>query len=500
MNKKIALLGLLVPFTASVGVVVFDSASNLQAVAETPKRHYIFNASNASLLDEHIDNYDYGYTGFNYIQTTDQQYTTRFYFDPDYIENGTENGGFGYLSTLDGQTYFGNVDAIPSMSKITIQYDKPSGEQDFSIDFGYTVVDFFHLDHNCVGTGHNGVFTFDFAGERPNYISLGFMGGYATITSIDIEYECSSSYGTLPTDYDEFDYRVSFLRNYDTTLNKFATTVSIDGFKTVPTGSDLTITLPTSFRELPVTCIGYGAFDDFSDYYNGFGSLNGIKKYVLPSTVNCIHDDAFKGNRSLTEINIPYGIKTIESSTFSGCVSLTTAELPLSVKEIGQSAFRDCNLLNFSNFPTGITLIWSDAFKNCTSLSCVLSLTNVIRLHESAFQNCSSLTDVRLGDSLEQSYGHVFEGCIGLTSIYLNRNVLVGTDDFDGCTNLHTIYTNADSKEEVFWMDDVAEQNKHTGMWEYDKYASKYVCRFGLGEFKVYKVNTTQDITFNDPR
>ena len=70
-------------------------------------------------------------------------------------------------------------------------------------------------------------------------------------------------------------------------------------------------------------------------------------KFVVPSGVTRIGDDAFSGCSGLTSIVIPNSVTRIgaennsyENGVFRDCTSLTTITLPNSVTEIGFYAFR----------------------------------------------------------------------------------------------------------------------------------------------------------------
>ena len=90
------------------------------------------------------------------------------------------------------------------------------------------------------------------------------------------------------------------------------------------------ITIPNS-----VTTIGNWAF-------NG---CRGLTSITIPNSVTTIGDGAFYGCRGLTSITIPNSVTQIESGTFHDCSGLTSITIPNSVTSIGDGAFRDCKNL-----------------------------------------------------------------------------------------------------------------------------------------------------------
>ena len=90
------------------------------------------------------------------------------------------------------------------------------------------------------------------------------------------------------------------------------------------------ITIPNS-----VTTIGYNAFD----------GCRGLTSITIPNSVTTIGDGAFYGCRGLTSITIPNSVTQIESGTFHDCSGLTSITIPNSVTSIGDGAFRDCKNL-----------------------------------------------------------------------------------------------------------------------------------------------------------
>ena len=99
--------------------------------------------------------------------------------------------------------------------------------------------------------------------------------------------------------------------------------------------SETTIEVPSTINGLPVTSIGYKAFE-------GCSSLTSVN---IKSGVTNIGDMAFRGCSSLTSINIPSSVTSIHEWAFCGCNSLTSISIPSSVTSIGDSEFWGCRSL-----------------------------------------------------------------------------------------------------------------------------------------------------------
>ena len=101
------------------------------------------------------------------------------------------------------------------------------------------------------------------------------------------------------------------------------------------------ITIPNNVNSIPVTTIGYNAFD----YCYGLTSV------TIPEGVTSIGDSAFYDCSGLTSVTIPEGVTKIRDYAFAGCSGLTSVTIPNSVKEIGYRAFYGCSGLTSVTIP-----------------------------------------------------------------------------------------------------------------------------------------------------
>lgn len=159
-----------------------------------------------------------------------------------------------------------------------------------------------------------------------------------------------------------------------------------------------------------VTKIGAGAF------FN-----NGMKRVVLPSTLEVLDEYAFYGCSNLVEVVFQSNIKRIERFTFYNCSSLTTIELPASLEYLGESAIRNCTVLSYIKIPASVRVIDGWCFMNNGMLETIEfedgSLLEEIDIR--AFAECVSLTEIDLPKGLKTLGNAVFEFCTALEEIVI---------------------------------------------------------------------------------
>lgn len=97
-------------------------------------------------------------------------------------------------------------------------------------------------------------------------------------------------------------------------------------------GTSTDVTVPEEFNGLPVTEIGFYAFEAKFD----------VTSVTLPESVTLIGEGAFMDCSSLTEINIPDAVTGIDRGAFVGCSKLERMDIPASVEYIREEAFTGC--------------------------------------------------------------------------------------------------------------------------------------------------------------
>lgn len=208
-------------------------------------------------------------------------------------------------------------------------------------------------------------------------------------------------------------------------------------------GSDMYVTIPTTYNGYPVRAIGSSAFSGNSV----------VRNIVLTPNIISIEEKAFYNCSNLKTISKTENLKQINASAFYGCSSLSTFEMYNSVVSIGENAFSgtatsinyygsltdwlclsgknntsgNVHLFIDSNeeemttleIPSNITTIDFSAFYGCVSLESVVFHDQVTSIKDKAFYNCRSLTSIVVPDSVTSIGSAAFGGCTGLTSITL---------------------------------------------------------------------------------
>ena len=127
-----------------------------------------------------------------------------------------------------------------------------------------------------------------------------------------------------------------------------------------------TLTIPETYKGLPVTRIGEGAF-------NNNGESMKLTNVTIPNSVTSIEDYAFAHN-NLTEVTIPDSVISIGENAFV-YNSLTEVTIGNSVTSIGYSAFAR-NYLTEVTIPDSVTSIGNAFFDN-TNLTKITIGANV---------------------------------------------------------------------------------------------------------------------------
>ena len=133
---------------------------------------------------------------------------------------------------------------------------------------------------------------------------------------------------------------------------------------------------------------------------------------VIPSVVSYgsneyqvtyIGDNAFYGCTELTSITIPNSVTGFGVGAFSGCTSLTTVELDNNA------------IVSRSYYGSGYKIkdIFGDQVKE------YIIGTNVTMIGEAAFSNCS-MTTITIPNTIEVIGSEAFNGCKNLTSVYIS--------------------------------------------------------------------------------
>jgi len=205
------------------------------------------------------------------------------------------------------------------------------------------------------------------------------------------------------------------------------------------------IVIPSEVLGLPVTVIGYCAFNLSEQMtsvtipdsitaieQHAFGYCTGLTEVTIPDSVEYIDDSAFNNCTGLTGINIPASVKSVGSCAFRGCTSLIEVDLPEPLPEIGSDAFEGTPwlekykqetpfiifegvLLKYTAdggdvvIPEGVRKIGSGAFVG-NDITSVVIPDSVTAIEIDAFLWCKELTAVDIPDSVTYIAPGAFSG------------------------------------------------------------------------------------------
>ncbi len=186
-------------------------------------------------------------------------------------------------------------------------------------------------------------------------------------------------------------------------------TYEVDG-KTVTivsySGSDTTVTVPAKIGGRRVAKIAKGAFS--SSKATSLVFDDGISQIEL-------EEECFKGQTTLTYVQLPSSIKEIPDSAFEDCTALEHIVIPDGVTTIGDNAFEGCTSLSYTGndssnkvvtLPAELTSLGKAAFKDCSKISSVVIPSKLQKISDSAFENCTGLSKLNFaGDSAVSSIG-----------------------------------------------------------------------------------------------
>jgi len=163
------------------------------------------------------------------------------------------------------------------------------------------------------------------------------------------------------------------------------------------------VVIPVSKDGVTITEIVAGAFEGDTT----------IKTLTLPTSLEVIGANAFKGCTSLTTIKF----EDVDSSNIAYAAEGSSGKTS-SLKKICQSAFEGCSSLVKFDMPDSVEEIDSCAFKNAGLKEVTLS-TSLKKIGESAFE-ATQILEIDIPESLEKIGANVFNECNSLKSVNLN--------------------------------------------------------------------------------
>jgi hypothetical protein len=174
---------------------------------------------------------------------------------------------------------------------------------------------------------------------------------------------------------------------------------------------------------------------------------------------------AFIGQATLTQIQLPQSLEKIGVRVFSDCTTLSEVIGMDNVNKIDTSAFENCDSLVTFTVPSSVTLLGTDnifrmgySLANCDSLKKVSINGNLDYICGETFYNDTALEAVELPDTVKYIYNGAFYNCKKLKTIKLPDSLVSMKADedstpdystlsntvgiFRGCTNLQQVEFN----------------------------------------------------------
>ena len=158
------------------------------------------------------------------------------------------------------------------------------------------------------------------------------------------------------------------------------------------------------------------------------------KSYIVTSVAS------FTNASTLTNVTIPSTVQKLEANVFKGCEGLLNINIPNSVITIGDYSFNGCTSMSNITIPNSVITIGLYSFYGCTRISSITIPNSVKSIGTAAFYNCTSLINIKLPNSLTSIPSVVFAYCISLKSISLPKTITsIGLQAFYNCSSLSSI-------------------------------------------------------------
>lgn len=178
-----------------------------------------------------------------------------------------------------------------------------------------------------------------------------------------------------------------------------------------------------------------------SNEYDGYVSIPSTVLYDGKTyNVTSIGTNAFRYNKTLTNVTISQSVTTIGEYAFYDCSRLNSITIPNSIVSIGQNAFNGCTCLTSITLPNSVREIGDFAFYKCTDLTSITIPNKITTLSKYLFGYCSNLTEVNIPQSVSVIGEKAFSNCENLSSINIPNSVTkIEQYAFDSCNNLQSI-------------------------------------------------------------
>lgn len=183
----------------------------------------------------------------------------------------------------------------------------------------------------------------------------------------------------------------------------------------------------------------------------------GCNNSVIPTSIQTIRPQAFKGCMNLRKVVIPNSVTSIGFSAFQDCINLSDVSISNNVTDIAFDAFRGCKNLVSIKLPQYLSYIGEGAFAG-SGLHSVIIPQGLTAIEQDAFYQCQSLKSVYIPRSVKTIADFAFSSLV-LSDIYCYTEGILRVADnafpFAGGDNGKTLHVPANYvdlyKNDNFW-------------------------------------------------
>lgn len=247
-------------------------------------------------------------------------------------------------------------------------------------------------------------------------------------------------------------------------------------------GTSKIIQIPDTYNSLPVTSIGYGAFQNCTNIigviipnniieigYSAFYNCTNLEYLTIPNTLKSCKTyitsycpkmkyNEYKGlsylgnnenpyvllvkvnDKTLNNYEIHENCKAFGNSVFSDCKNLESIVIPNGIECLEENLFNSCTNLKTVILPEGLKTVGGGTFGGCKQLSEITLPNSITSIGGSAFYECASLREINIPNNIYQINTLTFYKCISLKSIDLPYGIQsIGINAFSECKNLISI-------------------------------------------------------------
>ena len=160
-----------------------------------------------------------------------------------------------------------------------------------------------------------------------------------------------------------------------------------------------------------------------------FQNVDVLTSITLPTTLEIMGADAFKGCTSLATVNLGQldKLTTIGDNAFDGCTALTSVTIPAGVTAVADNAFAP-NTAIVNN-----TKILFKAYVNSKGKVSVFNTPKLnlafvdgggyVKIADNAFANLTKIKDLIIPARIKKIGANAFGGCTGLKTVKFSGNI-----------------------------------------------------------------------------